>query len=227
MEGYSDDKRPIGFRDTKTWYLDCDPLALVDHGIINYVHKLAGQSILDLGCGIGGYSKTLVDLGHTVKGMDINERYVQVAREKLGVDATTYDGNSIPLPDASVDTVILVEVLEHVPEVHSFVREVARVARKNVIATVPNCTKTFRAQVVADHMLDADHKNFFTVETFRGLFSSSFGTVEITQVAPMDGMILRDLLPKWASVLWDVGSRLRLVQPKYYYRLIAHASKLD
>jgi ubiquinone/menaquinone biosynthesis C-methylase UbiE len=225
MDEPSNETTPKGLRDTKNWYLDCDPLTMVDMDIIKFVHEHAGESILDLGCGIGGYSKTLQNLGHSVKALDVNEEYVEVARTKLGIDVAKYDGNRIPMPDASVDTVMLVEVLEHVPDVQSLVKEVARVARKNVIATVPNCTRAFRrARVVFEHMLDVDHKHFFTAATFEDLFKSCFRSVEVAQIAPLDSEILRELLPRWASFAWDMSARLRLVRPKYSFRLLANAS---
>ncbi|MEZ6016619.1 MAG: methyltransferase domain-containing protein [Planctomycetota bacterium] len=49
------------------------------------------------------------------------------------------DGSRLPIRDASIDTVLATEVLEHVPRPELFVREMARVARPGgkVLITVP------------------------------------------------------------------------------------------
>ena len=46
---------------------------------------------------------------------DVVPEYVERARS-IGVDARVYDGERVPLEDDSVDTVILLEVLEHLED---------------------------------------------------------------------------------------------------------------
>lgn len=209
-------------RDTKTWYLERDHLALVDPGLVEAIHAEAGREILDLGCGPGGYARVLQDRGHLVRALDINPEYVAMARS-LGVAAEAYDGQSIPLPDASVDTVILVEVLEHVRQPEALMREVARVTRGNLIVTVPNCSWQLRAPVVPNHMLDVDHVNFFTTETLRALLCSSFTDVTVREVSPLDDALARDVLPRWAHRLYRMASKIGLLRPRFHFRMIATA----
>jgi SAM-dependent methyltransferase len=102
-----------GLRDTQTWYLDVDPLKIVDQSLVEYVFHLGGHELLDLGCGLGGYAKTLQSRGRNVIALDVNEKYVEIAK-RLGVDARLYDGRRIPLDDKSVDTIFMVEVMEHI-----------------------------------------------------------------------------------------------------------------
>ncbi|HVN67313.1 MAG TPA: glycosyltransferase, partial [Candidatus Sulfotelmatobacter sp.] len=66
-------------RDTNDYYLDKDPLKLVSPAIIRYVKARAGHKVLDLGCGLGGYSAKLNALGFDCLGADINERYLRTA----------------------------------------------------------------------------------------------------------------------------------------------------
>src|SRR5689334_697876 len=94
---------PSGVRDTQNWYLDVDPLKVVDHSLVDFVYDHGGTELLDLGCGLGGYAKTLESRGRKVVALDVNEEYVAVAK-RIGVKASTYDGLRIPLPDKSVDT---------------------------------------------------------------------------------------------------------------------------
>jgi ubiquinone/menaquinone biosynthesis C-methylase UbiE len=213
---------PEGLRDANEWYLDVDPLAIVDQALLDYVDMHGGHDLLDLGCGLGGYAHLLAKRGHTVKALDVNPEYVRVARD-LGVDAETFDGTSIPLPDDAVDTVFMVEVLEHVPQPERILPELRRVARRNVIITVPNNTQSFAAPVEWSHMLEVDHKNFFTRDSLQALLRSTFGTVEVTEVAPIDGTLARDLLPRWLWVVHRALAKVGLVRDRHFFRLIAQA----
>ncbi len=213
---------PDGLRDTDNWYLNADPLAVVDHSLVKYVLENSGQELLDLGCGLGGYARLMGDRGRKVVALDTNENYVAVARQ-LGVDARHYDGHRIPLPDNSVDTIFMIEVMEHVLHPETLLAELHRVARNNVIVTVPNCTQTFKSPIAFTHMLDVDHKNFFTMESLHALLSREFREVKITQVAPIDRALAAELLPRWAFRCWRMLANLGVIRERYYFRLIANA----
>jgi ubiquinone/menaquinone biosynthesis C-methylase UbiE len=214
---------PEGLRDTTNFYAHVNPMAVVDHSLADYVHEHGGQELLDLGCGLGGYSKVLMGHGHKVTALDVNEKYVEIAKE-LGVDAMHFDGETIPLSDNSVDTIFMIEVMEHITNPERILREVHRVARQNVIITVPNCTQSFKAPITFTHHLDIDHKNFFTKDSLRELLQTAFRTVDVIQEMPIDRSIADELLPRWALLLWRVGHKLRLFKDHYYFRLIANGS---
>ena len=99
------------------------------------------------------------------------------ARARSGCDAELYDGERLPLDDGSVDTVFLLEVLEHLEDPAALLREARRVARRNVLVTTPNCTQDFgEVPVEFSHMLDVDHRQFFTVTSLRALLDDVFGS---------------------------------------------------
>jgi len=191
--------------------------------LVDYVFEHGGQELLDLGCGPGGYAKLLGDRGRKVVALDINEKYVAKAKQ-LGVDASLFDGHHIPLPDKSVDTIFMIEVMEHIAGPERLLAELSRVARKNIIITVPNCSQSFSTPVVFDHMLDADHKNFFTLSTLRDLLSKQFSDVKIIQVVPLDYTLAKEFLPRWFFPLWRLAYRCRLIRNRYFFRLIANAT---
>jgi SAM-dependent methyltransferase len=215
---------PPGPRDSTQWYLGVDPLSVVDHSLLGYVHEHGGRDLLDLGCGLGGYARLLGQQGHVVKALDVNPDYVRAARD-LGVDAETYDGDTIPLPDDAVDTIFMIEVLEHVPDPGRILPELLRVARRNVIITVPNNTQSFTAPVEWSHMLEVDHKNFFTRDSLAVLLQTTFASVEVTEVSPIDGTLARDLLPRWLWVFHRALAKVGLVRDRHYFRLVANAQK--
>jgi ubiquinone/menaquinone biosynthesis C-methylase UbiE len=213
---------PQGPRDTNKWYLGVDPLTQVDTKLSDYVYEHGGQELLDLGCGLGGYAKVLADRGRKVTAVDVNPEYVAIAAS-LGIDARLGDGVRIPLPDKSVDTVYMIEVLEHIPNPESVLGELRRVARENIIFTVPNCTQQLSAGMTFTHMLDADHKNFFTFESLRALLMREFASVDVVQVEPLDRHIAAMLLPSWGYRAWSLAHHFGWLQDRIFFRLIANA----
>jgi SAM-dependent methyltransferase len=214
---------PRGPRDTRAWYRDANPMEQVDYALVDFVSEHAGRSLVDLGCGLGGYSKVLGERGFDVRGFDVVPEYVERARE-LGVRADVYDGERLPLADDSVDTVILLEVLEHLEQPQRLLAEAGRVARAGVLVTTPNCTQSFgRVPIEFSHMLDVDHKQFFTETSLSALLDEVFGSCAVEQTAPIDRNLSGLVLPRPLRPLYRALDRLGLVEPRYFTRLRGRA----
>jgi SAM-dependent methyltransferase len=214
---------PRGLRDTRTWYRDADPMSQVDPALVTFVAERAGGRVLDLGCGLGGYSHALGERGFDCYGLDVVEDYVEAARG-IGVRAERYDGERVPLDDRSVDTVVLIEVLEHLEHPEALVREAARVSADNVLVTTPNCTQSFGSVPIEfSHMLDIDHRHFFTMDSMRELLQGSFERFEVVQSHPLDGMLANLVLPRGLGRLYRGVARAGLARPRYFSRLLGQA----
>ena len=59
--------------------------------------------------------------------------------------------SGLPFSDRSFETVMLLEVIEHVPELKGILKDAFRVARRNVLVTIPNseCLDYTRLYAVA------------------------------------------------------------------------------
>jgi SAM-dependent methyltransferase len=214
---------PRGPRDTRSWYRDADAMEQVDHALVDFVAEHASGTILDLGCGLGGYSKALSDRGFDVVAYDVVPEYVERARA-LGVRAERYDGVRLPLPDDAVDTVFLLEVIEHLEDPAPLLREARRVARGDVLVTTPNCTQSFgRVPIEFSHMLDVDHRQYFTEDSLRELLDGVFGSSVVEQVAPLDRALAGLVLPRVLRPLYRWLDRRGLVRPRYFFRLRGRA----
>lgn len=146
-----------------------------------------GASVLDVGCGAGAYGPGLIARGHQWLGLEVNPVCLaMLARHNLPHRAATRDSGAFPCSDAEFDEAICIEVLEHIADVRTFLKEMRRVCRRRALFSVPNMEVIpylSAWQVVPWHLLEADHKNFFTRASLISLLSEHFRRVEVFSVA--------------------------------------------
>jgi len=116
-------------------------LASIPSGVLPDV-----RTVLDFGCGYGAVLRTFVDGLHAERGLgvDFSEAAIQIAVERFGSDAVRY----IPAPSldaekigaflaeelpAGADCILLVDVLEHVPDCRSLMSALSRTSNTFVI----------------------------------------------------------------------------------------------
>lgn len=99
---------------------------------------ISSGTVLDLGSGDGLLLSLLKENGIQGKGLDISEKGVMKAKEK-GLDVSVFDfSNEIPFPDNTFDTVIMLDLLEHLYDPEFLLKEARRVSKQHVIIGVPN-----------------------------------------------------------------------------------------
>jgi 2-polyprenyl-3-methyl-5-hydroxy-6-metoxy-1,4-benzoquinol methylase len=81
-----------------------------------------GKTILDVGCGSGLLSKTLLAKGFNVTAIDNDYKAVEIAKKK-GIDAFVTDINGWQT-DLKFDCIILGDVLEHIDDDKSAIKKV-------------------------------------------------------------------------------------------------------
>lgn len=89
-------------------------------------------NVIDVGCGAGTQARLWAELGHSVRALDVNEPLIQLARQraaeqKLSIQFDVGTATALPYEDASCDVCLLPELLEHVQDWQSCLREAARV----------------------------------------------------------------------------------------------------
>ena len=191
---------------------------------VRFAAKHAGHRILDLGCGYGAYSLALMKEGRSCVGCDVNLHYLKTARV-VRACLRLLPKALLPFPDKCFDTVLLFEVIEHVPPIEAILKEAFRVARRNVLVTVPNAEDLELLKgndVTYAHMLSSDHVHFFDPRTFADLLRSFGGDVQVERGDP--------IYPFWflsrsggyyaLRVLYRAG----LIKPRFFSRLYAVAS---
>jgi SAM-dependent methyltransferase len=180
------------------------------------VERHAGNVVLDVGCGNGAYVLHLADR-YRIRGMDYRQFEAWKQRPELfGVS----DAQELQLPDASVDTILSFETLEHLPDPARALREYFRVSRKNLILTVPNCTLTpgMRGSgMIYNHWIDRTHVNFWDMDGLCREVEAAGFKVEVRQpinhlnLGPvaMEALGLRNSAARYGAALFRRLQRTR------------------
>ena len=143
--------------------------------------------VLDVGCGAGAYGPPLIAAGHTWLGLEVNPVCCAILdRRALPYRQSKTDEQVFPVENQEFDCAICIEVLEHIANPDSFLSEIARAIRQRAIFSIPNLEVIpyfSSLQIVPWHLLEADHKNFFTRASLEALLSQHFRTVEVFSYA--------------------------------------------
>jgi SAM-dependent methyltransferase len=105
---------------------------------LDWLDLPAGLRWVDVGCGTGALSATILDLASpgSVVGVEPSTGFLRTARERLGDRVAFHEAGAeeLPLADASADVVVSGLVLNFVPDHGRALREAARVARRGTVA---------------------------------------------------------------------------------------------
>lgn len=218
---------PLGHASPHRYAQGSWPEALLDRMAYwaNRVHTHG--RLLDLGCGEGALLQRIN--GETV-GADLNPERLVHAAEK-GLPVTLADGCALPFTDDTFDTVISMEVLEHVPRMEAMMREVHRALRPGGcwVVSVPSVTLRSWYEMKKDgrayYCDEQEHyrefspvdlgwleHRFMHTDAFEAMFAQ-----EGFKLCQRDGV--RYLFPQWFS---RIPPLQRLIESPSADRLWAH-----
>ena len=143
---------------------------------INSLHPLAGQRVLDVGCGGGILAESMARAGANVTGIDLAEKSLAVAKlhgleSGVQVDyrAVSTEAFALEQPE-SFDLVCCMEMLEHVPEPASVIAACAQLAKPGghvVFSTLNRNPKSFLFAIVgAEYVLNLLPRGTHTYGSF-------------------------------------------------------------
>jgi len=140
---------------------DINPLRL------NYIDQhasLAGKKVLDIGCGGGILSESMAKKGATVKGIDLGEAPLSVAKIHAKEEDVEIQYQSISAEDIAAkepqayDIVTCMEMLEHVPDPAAIVQACSDLVKPNghvFFSTINRNPKSFLFAIVgAEYILN-------------------------------------------------------------------------
>jgi len=154
------------------------------------VEKFSGDSVLDVGCNDGELVNYLGSIGKRAAGIDIDENLIAKAKRKYPhIEFKVASAESIPYNDDSFDTCVAWNLLEHLEDDKKGFTELLRVARKNVILTIPREDEiSIPSGVTYRHYIDPTHKHYYSEKDIKKLINGKGNIVylePISRVAPL------------------------------------------
>ena len=129
-----------------------------------FLRLIAGSEFLDVGCGIGiflkyGSKKSL--------GLDVNPFNIDLINKSKKERALLIKANGeFPVRSESFKTIICDQVLEHIEDPTTIIKEITRAVKKNgkIIIGLP-MEKGFKS--------DSDHKKFYNINSIKQKFANN------------------------------------------------------
>lgn len=157
--------------------------------------------LIEIGCGMGFLLAQFRKDGWQVEGIEPNKGFCQFIEEYHGINARPTILEEAKLADASVDVVIMLHVIEHVPDPLSSLREIHRVLKPDgtlILETPRYDSLMFKLLRHRERSVSCDgHIYFFTTGTLRAI--SRKAGFEVRSVK----YVGRSL--NLARLLWNVG----------------------
>lgn len=170
-------------------------------------------TVLDVGCGDGLLLQMLKEQGIEAKGVDISDVAVEVCTQKgftvLKNDFTT---DALPFGEGSFDTVIALDVLEHVYNPEKLLSEMHRVSNSDVVISVPNfASLPARIQVLLGRVPENNRPNkghlyWFTWKVLKDVLAKEHFVIEegrfntIWERVPVLGLMTKTLARMYPSL---------------------------
>lgn len=149
--------------------------------------EVKGKSFLDVGCATGIYGDMLAGEGFEAHGVDFTPEFIKFAKKHYRGTFAVANAYKLPYKDKSIDTVLLLDILEHIDDTKAL-KEAMRVAKKRVIIVVPNAVPEemeFSGLLFRDY-LDVSHLRYYTKQMMEELAASAGANYSTLRgVAPM------------------------------------------
>lgn len=156
------------------------------------------KRVLDFGCGSGYGSHLMAEHCESIVGVDIADDAIEFASQTYSRDNLEYRriGNievtPLPFDDASFDTVISFQVMEHIEKVDKYLDEIHRVLRDDgvvVIATPDRSTRLFAGQ----RPWNEYHVTEYGPADFEAKLAGKFFDIELYGMSARDDVIAIEL----------------------------------
>jgi len=161
----------------------------------------APESVLDVGCGEGVLTcewAERLEEGRIV-GIDLDDPKLRTeweARRRPNLEYRAEDATSLSFGDDEFDLAAAIEVLEHVPDPEATLSEMARVARRHLLVSVPRepmwrMLNMARGAYLRDLGNTPGHLNHWSKVGFHSLLTSYGAVQEVRTPFPWTMLLVR------------------------------------
>lgn len=171
-------------------------------GTLDELFTLAGpRSVLDVGCGEGVLTEQWADrLGDgRIVGIDLDDEKLRAewaTRRRENLEYRVMKAENLPFADGEFELASAIEVLEHVPDPEHTVAEMARVASRHLLVSVPReplwrALNVARGSYVKDLGNTPGHLNHWSKRSFERLLARHGEVVQARSPFPWTMLLVR------------------------------------
>ena len=155
-------------------------------------HTPPGAVVCDVGCERGELLNLLKDAGCRVMGTQMSTRAAEFAWQRFGIRVYVGELPHAPFANDGFDVVLMLNVLEHLPDPERYVEQIARMVRPGGAfwVEVPNVA-SFTARVTKKHWLHHDPPHHLW----------GFNNVALTRLLERHGFVVEQRYP----YTWEHG----------------------
>jgi ubiquinone/menaquinone biosynthesis C-methylase UbiE len=163
--------------------------------------QAAPESVLDVGCGEGVLTHQWAQQldQRRIVGIDLDDEKLKAewaTRQRPNLEYRTMLAENMPFADDEFDLASAIEVLEHVPDPEHTVAEMARVARRHLLVSVPReplwrMLNMARGAYIADLGNTPGHVNHWSKRSFVRMLAQHGEVVEQRSPFPWTMLLVR------------------------------------
>lgn len=149
--------------------------------ILSSLRIAPGEKVLDIGCGVGDYTREIAKRTPDVTGLDL---CVDSARSRCpGLSFREYDCNQpLPFAPGTVDVIVSVNLVEHLEHYERFLAECARVLKSGGRIALTTANLDF---FLHDWFFDRTHVHEWTLSQFGRLLAGTYATTVLEKSSGM------------------------------------------
>jgi 2-polyprenyl-3-methyl-5-hydroxy-6-metoxy-1,4-benzoquinol methylase len=136
--------------------------------LINWLKKYTkskNPKILECGCGVGLYSKFLLDQGYkNIIGIDINTKSLKFAEKFMKVKKI--DCEKMDFPEKTFDVIIALNIIEHLHSPDKFLRKIKRILKKDGICVLSTPNTTLLRGIFGKNPIHPSHLQYWNYSKF-------------------------------------------------------------
>ena len=155
------------------------------------MEELDPRVVVEVGAGEGRITQRLVDRfpNAVVVGLDLMDGDLAGEWSRLGLPMFFGDATQLPFADASIDLIVGLEVLEHIPNPEHAVAEIERVCAHTAVLSVPRepiwrVGNMARGRYLRQLGNTPGHVNNWSARTFERLIGTKFDVIDRSRPLP-------------------------------------------
>jgi 2-polyprenyl-3-methyl-5-hydroxy-6-metoxy-1,4-benzoquinol methylase len=156
------------------------------------------RHVLDFGCGTGHGTAEMATVCASAVGVDVSPQAIEYARSRYPSPKLRYrvipriEAEPLPFDDHSFDTVVSIQVIEHVADPNAYLAEAKRVLKQDgvlIVATPDRSTRLLPRQRPWNRF----HVREFSETTLNALLARQFRAVEMLRMSGTPDVIRGEL----------------------------------